>query len=251
MQLYLDKGVREFFFFDDLFNINAKRVKAISQGILDKGWKVWWSFRGRIDGIDEEMLHLAHQAGCRQIFYGVEASSNEGLKAVKKLITIEKARRVVKMTQKAGIITSTNWIIGFPHDKTKADILRTIKTAVDFDSDYAQFNILIALPNTEIFEQGVKEGLFEADLWKKFARNPIPNFLEPTWEQYFTREELSQYLKLCWRRFYFRPSKVLRTASRIRGVKEFFLHVKAALGLLGVGAYNRKQHQEGVESYSQ
>jgi anaerobic magnesium-protoporphyrin IX monomethyl ester cyclase len=252
MELYLNKGVREFFFFDDLFNANPERVKRIARGILDKGWKVYWSFRGRIDGIDKEMLELAHRAGCRQIFFGVEASSDEGLKAVKKHITIAKALKVVKMTQAAGIVTSTNWIIGFPHDKTKSDIMRTINTAIKFDSDYAQFNILIALPNTEIFNEGIRLGLFDKNLWKDFARNPVPNFMEPTWEQYFTRKQLSEYLKLAWRKYYFRPKKVFQTALRIRSPREFWLHCKAALGLLGLyGAYNRNKHVEGVESQDQ
>lgn len=248
MELYLAHGVREFFFFDELFNITTKRVKQIAEGILDKGWDIYWSFRGRIDGVDEEMLQIAHQAGCRQIFYGVETGTDEGLKAIKKHITVAQTRNVLEMTRRAGIISSTNWIIGFPHDKTEQDLLHTINTAIELDSDYAQFNILIALPNTEIFDEGVKLGLFDPEVWRNFAKNPIPNFMEPTWEQYFTRDQLSHYLKMAWRRFYFQPRKVVRMVLRIRSLREFALHVRGAMSLLGVGAYQRRNHIEGVES---
>jgi radical SAM superfamily enzyme YgiQ (UPF0313 family) len=246
MSEYHAHGIREFFFFDDLFNATPERVIEISQGILDRKLKVNWSFRGRVDAVTQEMLRLAKKAGCRQIFYGVEAATNEGLKEIRKNITIEQARQAVRWTNKAGILSSTNWIIGFPHHRTRQDILDLIDVAVSINSDFAQFNICIAYHGTQIFEAGVRAGLFEPELWRNFASSPIPNFVEPIWDKNLSRQELSELLRLCYKRFYFRPVPILRKLLRVRRMAELKLFAKGAMTLLGIGGYHRKKHVEGV-----
>jgi radical SAM superfamily enzyme YgiQ (UPF0313 family) len=246
MDAYHKSGIREFFFFDDLFNASAARVKKIARAILDRGWKdVSWAFRGRVDALDEEMLALAKKSGCRQILFGVEDASDEGLKAINKKITGEQVRRAMRLCRKHGILTSTNWIIGFPHHKTRRHVLDLIENAVDVDSDFAQFNICIAYHGTAIFEEGVGKGLFPADAWRAHAREPVPNFVEPIWEEHLSRRELSELLKLCYRRFYFRPLPILRKIMRVRRLKEFMLLARGALTLLGITGYKRDRHREG------
>lgn len=247
IEQYYAQGIREFFFFDDLFNASSKRVCSIAQGLLDKAWKdVVWSFRGRVDAVDEDMLRLAKKSGCRQILFGVEDASEEGLRAIRKKITPEQVRQAMKLCRKVGILTSTNWIIGFPHHRTREDVLRLIEDAVSIDSDFAQFNICITYHGTEIFDQGVAKGLFDKDIWRNHARDPIPNFVEPIWEEHLSRSQLSQLLKRCYLRFYFRPIPILRKFFRIRRLNEFLLFVRGALTILGIKGYHRKRHQEGV-----
>ena len=249
MESYYAEGIREFFFFDDLFNASAKRVKDIARIILEKNWTdVVWSFRGRVDAIDEDMLKLAKRAGCHQILFGVEDASDEGLKAIKKKITVNQVRRAMQLCRKFGILTSTNWIIGFPHHRTRQDILNLIDNAVSIDSDFAQFNICIVYHGTEIFEEGAAKELFDRDIWRKHALNPIPNFIEPIWEEHLSRRELSELLKLSYRKFYFRPISILRKLMRIRSLSEMMLLARGAFTLLGFKGYKRKTHREGDKS---
>lgn len=248
IEAYYAKGIREFFFFDDLFNASAKRVSAIAQGILDRKYDIIWSFRGRVDAVTEDMLRLARKAGCRQALFGVEDATDEGLRHINKKITVDQVRRAVRLCRKVGILTSTNWIIGFPHHKTRQDIVHLIDTAVSIDSDFAQFNIMIAYDGTEIFRQGVEKGLFPADIWRNHAANPVPNFVEPIWEEHLSRSELSQLLKSAYRRFYFRPMPILRKLLRVRSLAEISLFAKGALTLLGIKGYHRKTHKEGESS---
>lgn len=243
---YYDKGVKEFFFFDDLFNVTPQRVIDISKKIIEYGLDISWSFRGRVDAVSDEMLQLARNSGCRQIFYGVEASTDAGLKEIKKKITIDMVRRAVSLTRKNKILSSTNWIIGFPHHKTRQDILDLIDVAVSVDSDYAQFNICIIYDGTELFSQGVQLGLFDVNIWRDYAKNPIPNFIEPIWEQHLSRHELSELLRLCYKRFYFRPTPIFRRLFGLRSLGEFKLLAKGALTLLGIKGYHRKSHAEGL-----
>lgn len=249
MELYHAQGIREFFFFDDLFNASAKRVKSIAESILAKNWKdVVWSFRGRVDAVDEDMLRLVKKAGCRQILFGVEDASDEGLKAINKKISVAQVFRAMRLCRKVGIMTSTNWIIGFPHHKTREDIVKLIDNAVAIDSDFAQFNICIVYQGTAMFDLAVEKKLFDPEIWRKHALNPIPNFVEPIWEEHLSRRELSELLKQCYRRFYFRPMSILRKVLRVRRLSELLLFARGAMTLLGIKGYARKKHVQGQES---
>lgn len=248
MTAYYEKGIREFFFFDDLFNATPKRVMTIAHAITDKGWDIVWSFRGRVDAVTEEMLKIAKRSGCRQILYGVEDATDEGLEAINKKIKIKQVYDAIRLTRAAGIHSSTNWIIGFPHHRTKEHILHLIETAREVDSDWAQFNICIAYHGTALFQQGVDLGLFDKNLWVKQALHPRPNFVEPIWDQHMSRSELSALLKMCYQRFYFRPRLILRKLLAISSLKQFLLHVRGALTILGFSGYHRDQHQEDVVS---
>lgn len=239
MEQYYNHGIREFIFYDDLFNIQKKRVVEISQAIIERKWKIKWNFRGRVDAVDKEMLDIAKAAGCWQIYYGVEAGTDDGLREIKKNITIDQVKRAVKLTREAGIISSTNWIIGLPHQKSRKDILEQIKTAISIDSVYAQINICLIYEGTEMFREGVSADLIDPDIWKNYVRNPTPNFYEPIWNQYLSRDELSELLNLFYKKFYFRPISILRKLVRMRSWREFMLHVRSALVLLGIGGYHR------------
>ena len=205
-----------------------------------------WSFRGRVDNIDDEMLSMAKKAGCRQILFGVEDATDEGLAAIKKEITISQVKRAIALTRKAGIVSNTNWIIGFPHHKTKKDVYDLIKMAIKVDSDYAKFNICIAYHGTEIFAEGVKLNVFNPDIWRDYVKNPIPNFVVPIWDQYLSRQDLSKLLSLCYYRFYFRPKQIMRRIMAMKSFLEFKLLVKGALTILGFKGYHRKEHHDGI-----
>jgi anaerobic magnesium-protoporphyrin IX monomethyl ester cyclase len=238
---YYDLGVREFLFFDDLFNITAKRVQDIAEAILCKEWKISWSFRGRVDNINEEILSAAKKAGCRQILFGIEDATDEGLAAIKKGITVAQVKKALALTKKTGISTNTNWIIGLPHQKTKQDIYNLVKMAIKLDSDYAKFSICIAYHGTEIFNQGAKLNLFSPEIWRDYVKNPVPNFSAPIWEQYLSREETGKLLSLCYRRFYFRPKQIMRKLMAVKSFSEFKLLAKGALTLLGFKSHAWKE----------
>lgn len=240
MQWFYDKGVREFMFFDDMFNINAKRVDEISDAILSSFPDISWAFRGRADQVTYEMAKKAKKSGCVQMMFGLEATTNEHLKIIKKQITIDKLSEAVKICKKVGIGTSSNYIIGFPFHKSRQDILDVIKFAIGCGSNYAQFNILLPYAGTEIYEQGVKKGILPADFWINYVLNPEPNAYIPIWDEFLSREELSELLKMCYQKFYLRPSKVFENLLKVRSFSQLNMKIKGMFTVMGIkGGYKR------------
>jgi anaerobic magnesium-protoporphyrin IX monomethyl ester cyclase len=232
MEECLAMGAEEIHFIDDTFNIRQERLADVSREILARNLKVRWAFRARADGINEEGMALASRAGCIRFHLGVEAGTEEGLKALKKGITLDQVNTAVGLARKYGIVSAAYFIIGCSYERSREDVLRTIEFAVRLNPDFAMFNILAIYPGTEIFDEAVSRGLLDEGFWRQFARNPDPGFVIPLWEEHLNRHQLDQLVKHAYRRFYFRPGPIWREVRSLTSLTEFKRKAGAALSIL-------------------
>ena len=226
MRLYYDKGIREFMFFDDMFNVTSKRAQDIATAIRHEFSDIKWSFRGRADQLTEALAVELKASGCEQVSLGAEAHKNEIQKALKTGKSVEAIRKAVQILKKHRIHVNTNWIVGLPQHKSAEDIKEMLKVAFEIDSHYSQFNILMLYDDTELYQEALERNLVDPSVWMEYIQNPYPNFLIPTWEEHLTREQLSKLLRYCWIRFYFRPKVVLRQLSALRNWEMFKTQLK-------------------------
>jgi len=247
MGFFYKRGVREFVFFDDMFNITPKRAMDISDGIIKLFPDIVWSFRGRADQITEEMVKKIKKAGCTQVMFGLEAAKDEDLKAIKKHITIEQFLRGVALCKKAGIRTSANYIIGFPTHKSRQDVLDLLSFAIKCGTDYSQYNILLPYAGTEIYNDGVRRKIIPGDFWSKYISDPKPNAYIPIWEEHLSRQELSELIKLCYQKFYLRPSKIIGEVLEVRSFSQFKMKFQGMLTVMGFGGFKRKKAEVNYE----
>jgi anaerobic magnesium-protoporphyrin IX monomethyl ester cyclase len=228
LEHYCKRGIDDFFFFDDLFNITEKRVMEVCNEILARGLKVRWTFRGRVDQVSDNMLKLARKAGCAAVMFGVEDYTDENLRLINKNITIQQAFTAVRLARKNGVMTSSNWMIGFPHHRSKKDVDALLKCAKKINSNYAQFSILQLMPFCKMFEDCVKEGFLRRESWSDYVRNPTTDFRVELYEKYFSRRELEELFKKCYQGYYLRPIKMLRSLFEIKTFGEFKIKFNAA-----------------------
>jgi anaerobic magnesium-protoporphyrin IX monomethyl ester cyclase len=231
IELYLDKGISDFFLFDDLFNITRNRVVEFSRTILERNLKITWMFRGRVDQIDNDMMKLARKAGCHTVSVGVEDATDEGLKAIKKHITIKQAYDAVKTIRANKIFCSANWMIGLPSHKTRSHLDYLLQTAININSNYAQFSILQCLPGSELYDQAVSEGGITPSAWRDYVLNPKRKFSPPIWEHHLRREELFEFYSTAYRRYYMRPSFLLRETLSVRSWEELNTKVRSFMSV--------------------
>lgn len=229
-------GIKEIFFFDDNFSVDMKRVEKICDLIIEKGLDITWSYRGRVSSISYEMLQKCRKSGCHRIHFGVETGTDEGLRRIKKDITTDMVRNAFKLCKKVGITRVGNFMIGLPGEK-KEDMFKTIEFAKSIGTDYAEFAILTPFPRTELYEEGIKRGIFD-DFWLEFAKNPTPDFKLKVWNEYYSREELFQILEECLKKFYFDPRTMIKILFSIRSFKELSTKIKAGMSLLNYKKMN-------------
>ncbi|MBI2875351.1 MAG: radical SAM protein [Candidatus Tectomicrobia bacterium] len=226
-------GIGELQVFDDIFTLDKRRALAVCHEIVRRGLKISWAIRSRVDTVDPELLDNLARAGCRRISYGVESGSDEILKNLKKGITTRKAEEAVRMAQEAGLTVLADFMLGSPGE-TREHVLRTIEFALKLRPDFAQFTVTTPYPATELYLEGLRQGVIARDYWQEFAQNPQEAFVTPFWNEHLVREELLELFRLAYRRFYLRPSYVLRRFQRLGSWKEFKHAARAGMRVFRV-----------------
>jgi len=221
VQECLDMGYDEFHFYDDLFNITAQKVTEFCEAIERRGMKFVWDFRGRVNAVTRESLVIAKRTGLRQISFGVETGSDEGLQALRKGTKITQVENAFRWCRELGIRTVADYMLGLPFEKNAADVWKNFDFLVKLQPDFAQFSILSLYPNTQVYDQAVENGMIDGERWKEFCLTPFKNMTVDHWTEHMSVEELSDLHKALYKKFYFRPKFVLRSVLETRSIQEF------------------------------
>lgn len=228
----LSLGYEEFHFYDDLFNITAKRLEEFCLALKKRKLRIIWDFRGRVTGVTRESLALAKSVGLRLIFFGVETGSDEGLRVLKKGCTIAEIQQAFAWCRELGIKTVADFMIGLPHEKSIADIRKNINFLISLRPDYAQIGIMNIYPHTEVYDQALEKGLVEPEQWSKWALDPSQELNIEHWTEFVSENDLIRLHRESYRRFYFRISYVLRSLITLRSFHEFKSKALGAIKLL-------------------
>jgi len=228
---YKSYGIKEIYFIDDTFNMTDTRLKDFSSALIKNKIKISWSCRLRADKITLEDVRLARKAGCHTIYFGVETSTDEGLKSINKNVTVKQIEEAFYITRKAGIRTMGYFMIGLPFEKNIKDIYSTLNFAKRLKCDFALFNIFIPFPKTYLYNKAVEKGIIDDLSWKSFLLGKDESFIPPVWSENFTKQELLETLKDINRKFYLNFAYVIRFLSNFNNYRFPMRKIKALLGL--------------------
>ncbi len=227
MEQCVGLGILEFLIYDDTFTVNKQRVFDICREIKERGLKIGWDVRARVDTITPEMLKAMKDSGCERIHYGVEAGTPEVIETLRKGITIEQVRRVFKQTKEAGIAILAYFMIGSPGE-TKAQIEESLRLAQELSPDYLHLAITTPFPETDLYRMGFDRGVLKEDYWRQFAKSPHAGFLPKVWEEHMTRDELIEQLHKGYKDFYLRPGYIWNSLKGLKSLSD--LRAKARAG---------------------
>ncbi len=233
MEACVKMGIREFFIYDDTFNVNRKRVFEICGEIKRRKLNIAFDIRARADRMDEEMLKELASAGCDRIHYGVESGNEEVLEILLKDLDLNHVRKMFKATREHGMKTLAYFMIGNPGE-TREMALKTIQFAKELDPDFVHFSVLTPFPATAIYYKALEEGRFDHDYWAEFAKNPTADFKPQLWEEHMKRDELIDLLKYAYKSFYLRPKMVMKNMAYTHSPVDFFRKARAGLRMLRI-----------------
>ncbi len=138
-------GVRRFLFVDEA--ISPKMLRHLSQEILARGLEIQFGAEGvRVEkAFDEALLRLAHQAGLRWIYVGIESANQRLLDLIEKGITIERVERLITTCREVGVTPQLSFIIGLP-GTTEAELQEEITFLKRHPMDSSSFVLLLGSP---------------------------------------------------------------------------------------------------------
>jgi len=115
---------RCFAFWDN--SMPPKSAQAISETLLEERESFYWSAQIRADtGFDQATCKSMFQAGCRQVFMGIETGSQELADKMCKGIRIEEAQTVARRFTRAGVAVAAGYFFGFPGESDN-DVNKTL-----------------------------------------------------------------------------------------------------------------------------
>ncbi|KUG23668.1 hypothetical protein ASZ90_006474 [hydrocarbon metagenome] len=127
--VYNKYGINSFYFIDDNFFVDLKRVRKIAEMIIEQSIDIIFEVQGiRYDSalqIDDDLLGLLYKSGLRKVHFGAESGSQRILDMVEKGITIDDIINVNRQWAKYDIVVQHNFMAGFPAE-TIDDIKATI-----------------------------------------------------------------------------------------------------------------------------
>jgi radical SAM superfamily enzyme YgiQ (UPF0313 family) len=209
--------IPEIFFRDQTFTANRNLVMEICEEILKNNIDVYWRASTRVDLVDKELLMLMHRAGCHQISFGFESSSQRVLDINFKGITLEQSRIAAKLARDAGMEVSGLFMFGMQGD-TEASLKNLYRFALELKVEHPQFNIAFRIPGTVFHERFLN---LSQDI------NNEKRFYD--YSSIFPKWILKRYLRNAYWKFYFRPSFILRQFKKINNMNKLMLLIKTGI----------------------
>jgi len=240
-------GITEAFFVDDLFTPNSSWAMRFCDGIERRGLSFSWGYKTTVAGTTREQVRRCKEAGCTKMHFGVESMTNDGLAEHEKHCDTDDVHRVFRWCREEGVRSVAYIMIGGPHEHTAKDVLANLDEAMKLDADYAAFAIYTPYPGTPTFQEGAKLGLYPADCWDKLMTDPLCGEKVPVaWEQWLSKEELLDLIRICHRRFYFRPRFIARQLMQIESKEELKRLALGAASILQMELLKVGSHEAPV-----
>jgi len=209
---------------DDSFLADTKAAQYIMDSLIALKLDLELHVLGaRVDSAEPELYKKMKKAGVRSITFGIESGNQDVLDYYHKHITVPQIRTAVHLARDMDFITQGFFIFGAPFE-TKKHINNTIKLATSLPFDTVVFQPLEYEIGSDLWEETVQE--------KKISRDEITLFADSRRGLgNFTIDELREFVKKGYRRFYLNPryfSRLFFGALRHRNLE----HVKSVVRLI-------------------
>ncbi len=204
--------VKEFFFDDDTFTDDLARAEAIAGRLGRLG--VTWSVNAKAN-VPYATLKVLRHNGLRLLLVGYESGNQRILNHVRKGVRLDVARRFTRDAKALGITIHGTFILGLPGE-TRETIEETIRFAREIDPHTIQVSLAAPYPGTALYEEARRNDWLEDETLVDGTGLQQSALGYP----HLSRTEIFQSMDLFYRRFYFRPRKIISLSAEMLGDRQ-------------------------------
>ncbi len=236
----IKQGYREIKFIDDTLAADYDRAMRLAKEIKARKLDFTWFASACVNQVDRPLLQAFKDAGCWAILFGAESGVQKNLNAIRKGTTLEQIKNAVRAAQDVGIRVNTPFLFGIPGE-TFEEGLQTIDFAIELNPDMANFHAITPFPGTYLYDNLEKYGTMSDEL-SDFTYQGAA-FIPYT----MTREEILRLRQIAFKRFYSRPSFVLKKLLELRNLHDFAVALKSLRSLFWLWTksdiFRKKNHE--------
>ena len=218
------QGYREIKFIDDTLAADYDRAMLLAREIKARRLDFTWFASACVNQVDRTLLQAFKEAGCWAILFGAESGVQKNLNTIRKGTTLEQIRTAVSAAKDVGIRVSTPFMFGIPGE-TYEEGLMTINFALDLNPDIANFHAITPFPGTYLYDNMEKYGSVSNEL-SDFTYQGAA-FIPHT----MTREQIVELRQIAFRKFYARPSFIVKRILELRNLHDVVVGAKGLRSL--------------------
>lgn len=213
-------GYRELYFADSTLNADRDRFLALCQTLA--AHRFHWSAFVRRDLLDERQVRQAAAAGCHTMIFGIENANEAARRRWGKAATEAELRESVRLLRRFGIRSVGTFVLGLPGDgpdspREAADL------AIRLDLDFVSLNTAVPRPGTRLFREGAP--------WPDRVDQSGGPGLLPGLPAALQGRKLIRAMAAADRRFYLRPTYLLRRLTALRSLSQLRTELTQATAL--------------------
>ncbi|HEV8441274.1 MAG TPA: hopanoid biosynthesis associated radical SAM protein HpnJ [Methylomirabilota bacterium] len=204
--------VKEFFFDDDTFTDDLPRAEAIARRLGALG--ITWSVNAKAN-VPYRTLKVLRDNGLRLLLVGYESGNQQILNNVRKGVRLDVARRFTREAKSLGITIHGTFILGLPGE-TRETIAETIRFACEIEPHTLQVSLAAPYPGTALYEEARRNNWLEDETLVDATGAQQSALGYP----HLPRAEIFGSVDAFYRRFYFRPRKMISLALETLGDRQ-------------------------------
>jgi len=151
-QLSQKYNTNTFYFREDCFTANLKRLSDFCDLIIKSGRKLQWVCESRVKELSPEMIEKMARAGCIGLYIGCESGSPRVLQRMRKDEKREDFIEKFPILKNSGIETYTTWVYGTPGE-TSADRALSDELIEILKPTVADCFVYIGIPISDYYQE--------------------------------------------------------------------------------------------------
>jgi radical SAM superfamily enzyme YgiQ (UPF0313 family) len=156
-------GVSRLWFADDIFALNRHWTQQFAREVRKRNCRVPFKIQARADLLTADTVRALKDAGCAEVWMGVESGSQKILDAMDKGLLVGEVVSAREELQREGIRACYFLQFGYPGE-TWQDIQKTIALVRETRPDDVGVSFSYPLPNTRFYER-VRQQLGSKQNW--------------------------------------------------------------------------------------
>lgn len=200
---------REIYFADQTFNRDPGRTAALLERMTRGRFGFSFSAFVRLDRLDDDLLDLFSAAGCHTLIAGIESGDPDLRARHGKPLEEGALAGRIRAIRSRGMRAVGTFLFGLPGDTPDA-ARRSADLAVSLGLDFASFNVFVPRTGTPLHDGSAPT---------------------PADQSYGDGGPAARLVRAANRRFYLRPSYLLRRLLALRTVDQFKIELSQATGL--------------------
>ena len=206
LKKYKEIDVNELIIFDENFGLLKEHTDKAT--LLLKKYGFCWNPMTRVDFLNQNLEKWVDR-GLGGALIGIESLSQDNLNSIKKRLSTEETKELVKKMKEKELFIIGYYMIGFEND-TIESVKRDIKELKELDLDMYQICVMTPYPGSRLYSRlSAKYGIFDTNYKNYDAKHLVWN--HPN----ITPKEMEKLLDYCFKTIYTKGS-FLSTLRKFR-----------------------------------